>query len=213
MEYFLFQIDGIHVILNSFNLLRDGERESWKYHLTKQFAFIFDGKLVKYYFQKGINYNINDFSFILNLLIDCVLLNIDSAVVQLYWYRFTNDKSYNKKVTIGQRDTRTDILIMHKEIGDDGYVWNFGNMPQTITPHRIWILNGPTFVCLEGRVMFFLLARTCSNMNLIIFVTWNISILPLNCIQMSRQILQHQVYLFCTFQVKIFASVTFSNRK
>lgn len=42
-------------------------------------------------------------------------------------------------MTIGQRDTRTDILIMHKEIGDDGYVWNFGNMPQTITPHRIWI--------------------------------------------------------------------------
>lgn len=83
MEYFLFQIDGIHVILNSFNLQRDGEREL-EISSDKTICFIFDGKLVKYYFQKGINYNINDFSFILNLLIDCVLLNIDSAVVQLY---------------------------------------------------------------------------------------------------------------------------------
>lgn len=59
-----------------------------------------------------------------------------------------------KNVTIGRRDTRTDVLIVHKEIGDARYACNFGNMPQTITPHKVWLLNGPTFVCLEGSVMF-----------------------------------------------------------
>ena len=57
MRYtFFFQMDGIHVILNLFNYkayhmfstCRERERENFKYHLTKQIAFIFDDMLVKY---------------------------------------------------------------------------------------------------------------------------------------------------------------------
>jgi len=32
-----------------------------------------------------------------------------------------------------------------------GMVTYFGNMPPTITPHKLWLLNGWTFLCLEGR--------------------------------------------------------------